>query len=1443
MQVRKCVVLLAAFMVGFGVVGADAASVTSVTITAPDSGALLGIDDNFTVTAVVKDFTSDADDAVILYLVVGNDSTVVADATNTAAQFGGEPQASAIRDATGASVVKNDAGTTLTDDVDGFVAVRIVRDGTSAGDADSVDADVDGADITYTWYGSIDNTSNEVDGVRAAAIAIEGDDDTRTDATVSSATIAFDLDADRPTDPQELITAAAAVLADGNSLDLTVGGFVGTDKKVAGIGDSLLLRVKLGGALATDVFDAAGDLSVVAEILGTEFDVSTDEDDADLDTLNFIHVIAEGDFGDITGTDDATNETGSAAVYVVDAAGNRSGSTDVVATGVTVGLSFFADAELPIIDGSGDTLLPASNDTITDGTLNLGFSDDLRPLTYNLGEALSELEIIISGSADTITITNATSDIDDEGLEADAADDLTIVIGDSTFSVAADGALLDDYQNIAIDGGGITTGLKTIEVTGTDLAGNSGATLTRTNVYVDVDSLGFDRLFPTTDSELDTLDENTAIVVFQLTEHADSVLITYDKMSGDDTAAERTRALVGSELTDLTEQEITVDSLVSDTEYTLTLLGADLAGNYSETLAGTFTYDTGFVVPVISYFDIDADVAGLGNAQAAGTTITLTITARTASDAEAVTYKEAAVLKVSGGTGITLAGDGIDTEGLVPGRANLNADDWVTGARTVTLVDTVAPDTLSVSVHDCTDVDDLYLGSLDSLIVLEAAAQSQLIVSAADTIGQGDAFWVDLTLADEFGNARIGDNAFVEITTNSIGVELPAGAIAVRKGAGGFWANSHGHSGDLTLWARDIADGGFSSSAALYVDGDGSSVLDDPDEVIAQDYMGALGGGDQGGFVLLTFDASDDHGTLSGYRIWREISVDYGADADGNLVALGAPAKEMVSWGTADAVPGADVMRVVVATLDGDSTVYGVSAERGGISTKEAFDATAEVSSPYELMAETMVKSIEAAQVDPNAPVFATLSPEALAFEARGVLPRMKSTDGSLLSSIRETAAAVRSVDNIAPAAVPFIRTTDTPADIGGSITVQWTKSVDDRMLTTTVSQAVGEANTYTSLGVEGYNIHRRIGDGAWQMVGSAQAGATTFEDATVANGVRYTYKVEPFDTDNLTTTELFRSAMAIRNNVVDIDGNRIVGLFGSNNKVDFDDFFIFADHFGMNVENDMYDSAFDIVPNNAIDLDDFFAFADNFGREVAGIGKVVPTMAGLNSDARFYIESTVDMPRVGEEMALLVSLEDYVEVRGYGLTVNYDSEVLEFVEPRVVDNILGETVLAQPQAITVEDGEIHIAALGETAGDGDLGLNLIFRATQQIEDSYVEVLGGAIQDGSYGLNQITTPVSVRIETRPEVYALENNYPNPFNPETTIKYQLPDAGQVTLEVYNMLGQVVRTLVDREFQNAGRYNYQWDATNNSGQPLSSGVYFYRISAGGEFQSHKKMLLLK
>ena len=101
---------------------------------------------------------------------------------------------------------------------------------------------------------------------------------------------------------------------------------------------------------------------------------------------------------------------------------------------------------------------------------------------------------------------------------------------------------------------------------------------------------------------------------------------------------------------------------------------------------------------------------------------------------------------------------------------------------------------------------------------------------------------------------------------------------------------------------------------------------------------------------------------------------------------------------------------------------------------------------------------------------------------------------------------------------------------------------------------------------------------------------------------------------------------------------------------------------------------------------------------------------------------------------------------------------------------------------------------------------------------------------------------SLALQTLPEAFSLADNFPNPFNPATTIKYALPQAADVELTVYNVVGQPVRTLV-AEHQSAGRYVVEWDATNDSGHSLASGMYFYRLQAGEEFLEIKKMLLLK
>ena len=96
-------------------------------------------------------------------------------------------------------------------------------------------------------------------------------------------------------------------------------------------------------------------------------------------------------------------------------------------------------------------------------------------------------------------------------------------------------------------------------------------------------------------------------------------------------------------------------------------------------------------------------------------------------------------------------------------------------------------------------------------------------------------------------------------------------------------------------------------------------------------------------------------------------------------------------------------------------------------------------------------------------------------------------------------------------------------------------------------------------------------------------------------------------------------------------------------------------------------------------------------------------------------------------------------------------------------------------------------------------------------------------------------------QSLPLATALAQNYPNPFNPETTIQFDLAVETSVSLRVYDVTGQVVRTLVSTSLP-AGSYTHLWDGSNEQGMKVGNGVYFYELKAGN-FSSKKKMTLLQ
>ena len=160
--------------------------------------------------------------------------------------------------------------------------------------------------------------------------------------------------------------------------------------------------------------------------------------------------------------------------------------------------------------------------------------------------------------------------------------------------------------------------------------------------------------------------------------------------------------------------------------------------------------------------------------------------------------------------------------------------------------------------------------------------------------------------------------------------------------------------------------------------------------------------------------------------------------------------------------------------------------------------------------------------------------------------------------------------------------------------------------------------------------------------------------------------------------------------------------------------------------------------------------------------------------------------------------------------------------------------------------GPLLVIPAGSIAGATSLSIDPI--ADDKDEGNETIALNSAIE-GLAGGSATITLTDAEIPSlasakgvNPPLTFESHNYPNPFNPTTTIKYALPTAMDVELTVYNVVGQAVRTLI-AEHQSTGHYGVEWDATDDSGHSVSAGIYFYRLQAGGKFLAVEKMLLLK
>jgi len=276
-------------------------------------------------------------------------------------------------------------------------------------------------------------------------------------------------------------------------------------------------------------------------------------------------------------------------------------------------------------------------------------------------------------------------------------------------------------------------------------------------------------------------------------------------------------------------------------------------------------------------------------------------------------------------------------------------------------------------------------------------------------------------------------------------------------------------------------------------------------------------------------------------------------------------------------------------------------------------------------------------------------------------------------------------------------------------------------------------------------------------------------------------------------------------------------------------------------------DSSFEITEENWPEaphhIDTELLYEDIFGLNFIGIrmGDVDNSWADeglllecLTDSVVIQINNTSGIP--DESVSVPVTVTGFNDVAGIELHLEYPDNDLSYMT--INSDILDEPTTNGgngdiSNTLTLDDGEqlfsIEFEILENTPDSIPVSFTITYVVDEFGNDYYVESI-----DGFIILDQ--TIVDENIELLSDSYMLTQNYPNPFNSSTIIQYNLPDEAYVTVNVYDLLGRNIETLVSQQ-QIAGFYQIAWNADH-----VPSGIYFYKIQAG-DFIDTKKMILMK
>ena len=279
--------------------------------------------------------------------------------------------------------------------------------------------------------------------------------------------------------------------------------------------------------------------------------------------------------------------------------------------------------------------------------------------------------------------------------------------------------------------------------------------------------------------------------------------------------------------------------------------------------------------------------------------------------------------------------------------------------------------------------------------------------------------------------------------------------------------------------------------------------------------------------------------------------------------------------------------------------------------------------------------------------------------------------------------------------------------------------------------------------------------------------------------------------------------------------------------------------------------TAADINGDGAIDITDFGLLAANWGRNAirptsgaAGVGNSAP--AADVSGSLLRIVGLPDVIYLGDEIDVEVVANGVYDATGFGFEVGFDADKVSLNSVQEGKFFTGETLFVSKE-LNAKDGKklsIGSAAFDESAREGTL-VNFKLVPTT-VGDISLTLNDGKLITNNGSIIDVARKFVVKVIAKPAKSELLQNFPNPFNPETWIPFALKEDANVEIRIYNLSGQLVRTLELGHKPTAHYFSKDkaayWNGRNDSGERVSSGVYFYHIDAG-KFNAVKKMVILK